>query len=240
MTSTDHDARLSRLSAAPAGATVTVPAGWVKPTTLPKELFAWPSLAGVSLEPGDTFCNDGTGDRLCWALDDDARDRTGNWQWHTAKQLAALGLDVDEVPAPEPVPETIVTDAVPAGTAIAGDFSGETVWGAPADDGLDEAQRVRIAALEHGPRVLDVDEADEPAGETAAGFHLDESQRERVAALEHAVRVLESRRPAEPGPKQSFADILGRTGRAAVSAQDMIDVAAFIADGETGRLEVEA
>lgn len=61
---------------------------------------------------------------------------------------------------------------------------------------------------------------------------LDEYQRERVAALEHSLRILEARRAPETSDKaRSFGDVFAPTGRPMVKTGDLINVAAFIADG---------
>lgn len=61
---------------------------------------------------------------------------------------------------------------------------------------------------------------------------LDEYQRERVVALDEALRVLEARRAPETADKErSFVDVFAPTGRPMVKPADLINVAAFIADG---------
>ncbi|HEX7352509.1 hypothetical protein [Brachybacterium sp.] len=76
----------------------------------------------------------------------------------------------------------------------------------------------------------------------AAGFHLDEFQRERVAALEQAVRILESRRSPRTGSGGGVLSSLFAPGTSVpmVGVQDMVDIAAFIADADTGRAEGQA
>lgn len=70
---------------------------------------------------------------------------------------------------------------------------------------------------------------------------LDEWQLERVAALEHSLRVLESRRGPSGGQTGAFQMIAGKPHEVPmVKPRDLIDVAAFIADGDTGRTEVSA
>lgn len=61
---------------------------------------------------------------------------------------------------------------------------------------------------------------------------LDEYQRERVAALHEALMILEVRRSPETTDKaRSFGDVFAPTGRPMVKPTDLINVAAFIADG---------
>lgn len=61
---------------------------------------------------------------------------------------------------------------------------------------------------------------------------LDEYQRERVVALDEALRILEARRAPETADKaRSFGDVFAPTGRPMVKPTDLINVAAFIADG---------
>ena len=63
-------------------------------------------------------------------------------------------------------------------------------------------------------------------------YHLDDYQRERVAALHEALMILEVRRSPETTDKaRSFGDVFAPTGRPMVKPTDLINVAAFIADG---------
>lgn len=241
MTSNDYAVRLERLKAAKEGETVTVPDGWEPPE-------ACPVRARRVLKAGDTLTSDGTG-LMEW-------EHEGKRYWFASGALAKAGLDVDPVdeqddddetvgvPAGEteadgePVPacscgvcsppasakidpvRVTVSDAVPeTAGAILGDFGAAESFGTVSADGV---------AL---------DEVDEDTADDAAGYQLDEFQSERVAALEQAVRVLESRAVTEPGKARTFGDLMKPS---AVPVRDLIDVAAFIAIGETGRLEVSA
>ena len=264
---TDHDARLARvarLEDATKGDTVTIPDGWEKPDDPEQSARA----SRADLRPGDVFTNDGS-DVMEWALGKPARHRDGNAIWYGSRTLARLGLEPDRTRTPDvdAGPRVSVSDAVPEGTAILGDFSQEpetTTRGekaraardADADDAPqgEDGESTSIgsvtvtvtpdtAAFEARLDTLSV-QADELAARIATlpeTYELDEYQRERVAALEQALRVLESRRPGRGAEAGSLAAMFGkRADVPLVGKRDLVDVAAFIANGDVVFPEVKA
>lgn len=259
MTTNDYDARLARLNAATRGDTVTIPDGWEKPSDALARRLA---VRRADLRPGDVFTHDGE-DELQWELEKGARARIGNRVWYESEHLAQFGLDVDatdaaDEPADEPTAGTVYT--VPAGTELPTDGTlpdGAVPLGRIDADGLvgdhgqddDEDGPTPIGSVT--VRVIPdtdgfVEAVAKAAGEAAdavdaAGFHLDEYQRERVAALEQALRILESRRAPDTSGTKTFGDFFARSGVPMVGVRDVVYVAAFIAEAETGAVgEVKA
>lgn len=246
----DYEARLERLSTAERGDTVTVPAGWELPVPVPAIVARGAALSRI--RPGMTFTHDGSSDELPW--------HAAGYGFEYTMTLAGIGLDVDVVD-----PAVVPVDAEGDETAdehINDEWDTTDVDTADSDE--DEQVAVSDAAPdgdddeESGPtpigsvtvRVIPdtdgfIEKIAKVAGEAAdaidaAGFHLDEYQRERVAALEQAVRILESRRAPSTSGAKTFGDMFVRSGVPIVGVQDMVDVAAFIAEGDTGRAEVDA
>ena len=181
------------------------------------------------------------------------------------EQIAALGLTPgnfttgDDAPAG---PRVTVSDAVPEGTAIAGDFTADddehdgddepksigtvTIDVVPDTTAFEDRIKAVAAAVSDTLRGLDEELEARPrpvsviTGRPLSDLagHLDEYGQERLAALELAMRVLEARRRPS-GTGTGFAGLIGSGPGKMVAVQDMIDVAAFIAIGDTGRLEDE-
>ena len=182
---------------------------------------------------------------------------------------AALGLTPDDSTAGDDAPagpRVTESDAVPEGTAIAGDFTAADDDEHDEHDGDDEPKsigtvtidvvpdttafedRIKAVAAEVSGTLRGLDEELEarprpvsvitgsPLSDLAG--HLDEYAQERVAALELAMRVLEARRRPS-GTGTGFGNLIGAVPGKMIDVQDMIDVAAFIATGDTGRLEDE-
>ena len=183
---------------------------------------------------------------------------TGDDAGLVGRVQAALGLTPDDAPAG---PRVTVSDAVPEGTAIAGDFTADddehdgdepksigTVTIDVVPDTAAFEDRIKAVAAEVSGTLRGLDEELEalprpvsvitgrPLSDLAG--HLDEYGQERLAALELAMRVLEARRRPS-GTGTGFAGLIGAGPGKMVDVQDMIDVAAFIAIGDTGRLEDE-
>ena len=248
MTTTDYETRLERLSIAKEGDTVTVSDGWEPPA------IRTPRMRGIAA--GDVFTSDGTG-IMQWFL-----ERTRDW--YSSASLAKAGLDVDQpdTAVDEHINDEWDTTDVDDDEPDSFETAEASRWermGHTSTDGL--AADVNAESdddEESGPtpigsvtvRVIPdtdgfVEKIAKVAGEAAdaidaAGFHLDEYQRERVAALEQAVRILESRRAPSTSGAKTFGDMFVRSGVPIVGVQDMVDVAAFIAEGDTGRAEVDA
>lgn len=247
---TSYDARLARLHAATKENTVTVPDGWEPPSARPHRLR--------NLTAGDRFTNDGTG-IMEW-LHEGTRD------WFSSGSLALAGLDVDQTDEPtDDAGEYVrIGDVSADGVALDPNRTNEACCGCgdcaeqchgcdacdPVGEETADEDKTTVGSV-HVRVIPDTDGFVEKiakvAGEAAdaidaAGFHLDEFQRERVAALEHAVRILESRRAPQDGKGAGiFAAFTSPdTSVPMVGVQDMVDVAAFIADADTGRTEVSA
>lgn len=178
------------------------------------------------------------------------------------EQIDALGLTPDNFTTGDDAPagpRVTVSDAVPEGTAIAGDFTADddehdepTSIGTVTIDVVPDTtafeDRIKAVAAEVSGTLRGLDEELEalprpvsvitgsPLSDLAG--HLDEYGQERLAALELAMRVLEARRRPS-GTGTGFAGLIGSGPGKMVDVQDMIDVAAFIAIGDTGRLEDE-
>lgn len=200
--------RWAGLDAVPAGAVATLD----EPTAFGDDDFTVGIGTDVRITGAKRY-RDSSGRLIVWMLE--AEGYPG-WPFHVStEQIDALGLTPDDFTTPDDEP--IVTDTVPAGGAIAGDFSDETWGSAPADDDGD----TRTVTMRVVPDV------------SGLALDLGEVQRGRVAALEHALRVLEARR-GKPNPVIGLMQTIGTaasTGEV-VPARDLVAVAAFIADGE--------
>lgn len=212
MTTNDHEAILTAdvLDPCHRGDVVTIPSGWA----LPSGYQADSLIAPQTLEAGCYFENDGSHGSLSWQLFDNDGD-SADW---------ATSLDIERLQLPTSALDRADDDQESQGGEHIGHVHVRVI---PDTDGFVEA--VAKAAGEAADAI------------DAAGFHLDEYQRERVAALEQALRVLESRRDPKAGNEGALAGLFSKgTTVPAVAPRDLIDVAAFIAEADTGRTGVSA
>lgn len=222
--------RWAGLDAVPVGAVATLD----EPTAFGDDDFTVGIGTDVRITGAKRY-RDSSGRLIVWMLE--AEGYPG-WPFHVStEQIDALGLTPDDFTTPDDEP--IVTDTVPDGGAIAGDFSDETWGSAPADDDEDGDPVIGTVTVEVVPDTTGfVDAVKRVAREAsdvvaAEGLALGEAQKERVLALEHARRVLEARR-GKPRPAIGLMQTIGTTASTGevVPARDLIAVAAFIADGE--------
>lgn len=224
-----------------------VPVGHVayldEPTTFP------PNTYSLGIGPGITIAKAkrlGSG----WEL----TDADGCTFRAREEQVDALGFtpDMFRTPATRTVTAEEL-DATPEADGPADDAD-TTTRGAKARAARDREESTSIGHV-HVTITPDTDafearldelsaRADELAARIATlpeTYVLDEYQRERVAALEQALRILESRRAAKGAEPGSLASMFGKRAEVPmVGKRDLVDVAAFIADGDTGRTEVSA
>lgn len=269
MTDTYND-RLERLRAAGEGDTVTVPKGWTPPPSiadrleglLPGDVFTndgdseveWRLGVVVGSRRGLSLYSDST-DLAFLGLDVDGADEPGSV---TADGYAvggfmrfgelsgdgvALDENTDEVD--EPVScgcGTCEAIAAASGNDDETDDDGAPLRHCPCDAcEPDDDDAIGTVSVRVVPDTSGFAEALADAVPDHVKYRLDEYQRERVAAAEQALRLLESRRGPQGGTAGVFGNIAGtRAEVPMVGTRSLIDVAAFIADGDTGRTEVPA